>query len=384
MIRHESVRILKKWLQHKEDMTQTISSSSTTTQYPSAKAVYTGLNSKANKSNGASQITDTNSNTYSNIGTSTNATQQQINKAINDTLGDLHGIEIIKIVSDKGTASADTMNKLYIVSENNKVNVYYTKQNGNTYSWVKLDDNILDEVSVDWNDINHKPSIPSKTSDLTNDGDGTNIFIKNNDNRLSDSRNPLFNHIGASENNVKDLNESPFNTGGFYYCNSDTNEAPYIENQPLTTNRKSFFLLVETWGTSNDKYIKQTLTYWTNNATYIRVKSGARGWLSWIEISKIYEHPTYTALTGKPTSAQNPKFGGSVTISQIKTDEEGHVTELNDRIITIPNSLGNGTVAGLSTNNYTNAHKTKVENFSYNDLNDKPSLIYENGVLKFE
>ncbi len=40
MIRHELVRILKRWLQHKEDMTQTISSSSTTTQYPSAKAVY--------------------------------------------------------------------------------------------------------------------------------------------------------------------------------------------------------------------------------------------------------------------------------------------------------------------------------------------------------
>ena len=180
MIRHELVRVLKKWLQHKEDMTQTISSSSTNTQYPSAKAVYTGLNSKVNKSNGASQITDTNSNTYSNIGTSANATQQQINKAINDTLGDLHGIEIIKIVSDKGTASVDTMNKLYIVSENNKVNVYYTKQSGNTYSWVKLDDNILDEVSVDWNDINYKPSIPSKTSDLTNDGDGTNVFIKNN------------------------------------------------------------------------------------------------------------------------------------------------------------------------------------------------------------
>lgn len=36
-----------------------------------------------------------------------------------------------------------------------------------------------------------KPTIPSKTSDLTNDGaDGTNIFVANNDSRLSDARTP--------------------------------------------------------------------------------------------------------------------------------------------------------------------------------------------------
>ena len=35
-----------------------------------------------------------------------------------------------------------------------------------------------------------KPTIPTKTSDLTNDGDGTNVFVKNNDSRLSDSRTP--------------------------------------------------------------------------------------------------------------------------------------------------------------------------------------------------
>lgn len=35
------------------------------------------------------------------------------------------------------------------------------------------------------------PSIPSKTSDLTNDGaDGTNVFVANNDSRLSDARTP--------------------------------------------------------------------------------------------------------------------------------------------------------------------------------------------------
>ena len=34
-------------------------------------------------------------------------------------------------------------------------------------------------------------SIPTKTSDLTNDGDGTNAFVKTNDSRLSDARTPV-------------------------------------------------------------------------------------------------------------------------------------------------------------------------------------------------
>ena len=38
--------------------------------------------------------------------------------------------------------------------------------------------------------MSNKPTIPSKTSDLENDGDGTNVFVKNNDSRLSDTRNP--------------------------------------------------------------------------------------------------------------------------------------------------------------------------------------------------
>ena len=45
-------------------------------------------------------------------------------------------------------------------------------------------------TSGSYNDLSNKPSIPSKTSDLENDGDGTNVFVKNNDSRLSDTRNP--------------------------------------------------------------------------------------------------------------------------------------------------------------------------------------------------
>lgn len=117
----------------------------------------------------ASQVKD--STAYTAIGSSANDTQATINSKIDQALSSLSSIDVINVVTDKGTASADTMHKLYIVSEDNKVNVYYTEQSGTgssaTYSWHKMDTDILDELSIDWSDIQNKPSIPSDVSDLT-------------------------------------------------------------------------------------------------------------------------------------------------------------------------------------------------------------------------
>ena len=107
----------------------------------------------------SSTITDTA--TYSNIGNSAQ-TQASINSAINTKLGELSGIEVIKVVSDKGTASASTMNKLYIEVGANSTDVYYTVKSGTspnfTYSWNKMDTDILDDLSIDWSNINNIPS----------------------------------------------------------------------------------------------------------------------------------------------------------------------------------------------------------------------------------
>lgn len=121
--------------EQKSNKVTSISSSSTDTEYPSAKCVFDAINNNIN-------------------------------------VADLY-----EITSDKGTASASTMNKLYIEVDNNKREVYYTEENNGSYSWHKLDTDILDNLSISWNDITSKPSIPSKTSDLTNDGDGTNAFL---------------------------------------------------------------------------------------------------------------------------------------------------------------------------------------------------------------
>lgn len=133
-------------------------------------------------------IIDQNANTYVNIGNlSVGATQQEINSAINTTIGDLKSFKVIEVVSSKPTASASTMNKLYIVSENGKVNVYYTKQSGSgssaTYSWQEMDTAILDDLSVSWNDITGKPSTftpTNHTHTITNNvNDTNNILVPN-------------------------------------------------------------------------------------------------------------------------------------------------------------------------------------------------------------
>ena len=77
-----------------------------------------------------------------------------------EDITDLTLPEAIKVVTDKGTASADTMDKLYIEVSNDSADVYYTTKSGNTYSWHKMDDDILDNLSIDWSDIQHKPTIP--------------------------------------------------------------------------------------------------------------------------------------------------------------------------------------------------------------------------------
>lgn len=101
---------------------------------------------------------------YSNIDVTTPATQLAINTAIDTAIGTLSSIRAIEVVSTLPTASSSTMGKLYIISENSKINVYYTEQDGSSYDWHKMDTDILDELSISWNDITNKPSTFSPSS----------------------------------------------------------------------------------------------------------------------------------------------------------------------------------------------------------------------------
>lgn len=71
--------------------------------------------------------------------------------AVYDAIASVPGAEVIKIVTDKGTASASTMGKLYIeLGDPNAI--YYSVRSGSageyTYSWANVADDILDDVVI--------------------------------------------------------------------------------------------------------------------------------------------------------------------------------------------------------------------------------------------
>ena len=51
-----------------------------------------------------------------------------------------------------------------------------------------------------------------------------------------------------------------------------------------------------------------------------------------------YSHPKHTAKSGQPTSDASPGFGDTFKVSQVVNNNLGHVTALNDKTITIPNT----------------------------------------------
>lgn len=73
-----------------------------------------------------------------------------------------------------------------------------------------------------------------------------------------------------------------------------------------------------------------------------------------------YTHPSYTARTGKPTANATPGWGGTFTVSQIKSDATGHVTDAVDRTITIPSAAATTSAAGLMSA----ADKTALDSLS--------------------
>lgn len=75
-----------------------------------------------------------------------------------------------------------------------------------------------------------------------------------------------------------------------------------------------------------------------------------------------YVHPSQTARTGKPSANQTPAFGGTVTVSQVTNDNQGHVTGMTDRTITIPSTTASTTAAGLMSA----TDKSKLDSISAN------------------
>ena len=181
------------------------------------------------------------------------------------------------------------------------------------------------------------PIITTTSGKLTTGSFGTaaNTFCQGNDSRLSNTRTPTFNLIPASSSNIEDLDN--YKTGGFYYVDSDSGKSRYVIHCPNSdgtatpyTGNKSFFLLVETWGTTST-YVKQTITYYNDNTTYTRTCAN-NAWGAWKRLD-IDTNTTYGADRG--ISNVSGKFGHSNTaitaqttsaLKKIKYDTYGHIT----------------------------------------------------------
>lgn len=147
----------------------------------------------------SSMITD--SNTHNNIGNTAN-TLENIITNIDTKLGSLANVDLIEVTSSLGTASANTMNKLYLVAEttgatNDNYEIFVTVRTGTSgnysYSWEKVDTARIDLsdylttanaqqtyvakesgkglFSGSYNDLTNKPNIPTDVSDLTDNND---------------------------------------------------------------------------------------------------------------------------------------------------------------------------------------------------------------------
>lgn len=118
---------------------------------------------------GTSDVSDANA--HANIGTSANATQSAINTAIDTKIGTLLAVELIEVTDNKGTASASTMNKMYLVPEstsktNDAYEIFVTVRTGTSgsysYAWEKVDTARID--------LSGYATVSHTHGNLTNDG----------------------------------------------------------------------------------------------------------------------------------------------------------------------------------------------------------------------
>lgn len=139
--------------------------------YASEKLVKGSLDAKASATHTHSATELIDANAYSHIGTSANSTQSTINNAIDERLSSITNIDLITVVSQLPTASAETMNQLYFVAEqtpqqSDNYEIYITVRTGTSpnysYAWEKVDSARIDLSGYSTTDHTH--------NNITSDG----------------------------------------------------------------------------------------------------------------------------------------------------------------------------------------------------------------------
>lgn len=331
---YPSAKLLNTELKKKEDVSNKVTSIndlSTDTQYPSAKLLNTELKTKEDISNKATIISASSTdNEYPTAKAVHSIASTKLDKsdAFSKNYNDLTNKPTIP------TKTSDLINDSNFITEHQDISGKEDKSNKVTsispdstdtqYPSAKCVYDLIGNISGDAPGITpfshthgnitnegaigstaNKPLITGTNGVIQTGSFGIddNTFCEGSDPRLSDSRIPKFIDINASSTDIKDLDN--YTTGGFYYCDMG-NEAPYINNCPKTgTNNTAFFLLVEAWN-SNHYSVKQTLTYYSNQKTYVRTKVNT-SWSPWylIQTTNNYIASTHTSSTSAWTGTSD-------------------------------------------------------------------------------
>ena len=139
-----------------------------------------------------------------------NLTSTDINKPLSANQGKILNTNKVDKISGKSLSTNDFTNTYKTKLDNLDTILESKASNTHTHGNLQNDGSIGTSNNVNKNVITDgngkittedKPTIPTKTSDLTNDGDGSNVFVKDNDSRLTNSRTPTSHSHGNITNN---------------------------------------------------------------------------------------------------------------------------------------------------------------------------------------
>ena len=200
----------------------------------------------------------------------------------------------------------------------------------------KADKEKLDGIASGADNVSFSRSLTSgtKVGTITINGTGTDLYAPTNTDTHYASGTVVNNSTTATTNTTTAL------TNGNVYIN-------HIENGAVKNSHKisgSGAVTVTTDTSSN-------IVIGANAAS-----TTAAGLMSKDDKTKLdgiaasannYSHPTYTTRTGAPTANQTPAFGGTFSVTQPVSDSTGHITAMNSRTVTIPNTTATTSTAGL-------------------------------------
>ena len=316
------------------------------------------------KAHEQSVTTITNSETYSNLGSNL-TTQKLINDAINTKIGALLAVDLVTVVSSLGTASASTMNKLYLVAEsssktNDAYEIYVTVRTGSSgnysYAWEKVDTARIDLSGYSTTSHTHgnitkdgkvgttanKPLITTTNGTVTTGSFGSSTstsateFVACSDSRLSDTRTPKSHTHGNVTNDGKvgtTANKPLITTTGGAVTTGSFGSSTSTSSTEFVACNDSRLSDARTPTTHN-----QAATTITNDQKYNNIKAG--------------ESTTLTLTTQKLINdAINTKLGNKVDVDGDK---------------------------GLSSNDFTDTYKGYVDNLVSSTATTKNAHVHGN------